>query len=82
MDDVIGDLRRKLVELCDGKISLEQFDPSASILEHGDVDSLTAARLLEFIEERYDVVVPETELAGQAHSLEGLAAYVDRERSS
>ena len=82
MDDVINDLRRKLIELSDGKFGSEEIDPAASILDYGYVDSLSAVRLLDFIEERYSVVVPETELVGRANSLEGLAAYVEQERSS
>lgn len=82
VDDVIEDLRRKLVELSDGRFSSEQIDPTASILDYGYADSLSAVRLLDFIEERYAVSVPETELVGRAHSLEGLAAHIERERSA
>ncbi len=62
MDDVVGDLRRKLVELSEGALGFEQIDPTASILDYGYVDSLSAARLLQFIEKRYGVLVPQTEL--------------------
>lgn len=74
--EVVEALRRKVVELSEGNVGEDEIDPAASLLDHGYVDSLSSVRLLGFIKERFGVDVPETELVGRAHSLEGLAEFV------
>jgi acyl carrier protein len=80
--EIVEELRRKLVELSEGRLDFEEIDPSVSILDYGYVDSLSSVRLLAFIEDRYGVEVPEVELVGRADSLERLAAAIERERAA
>jgi len=81
VEDVENELRQKLVELSEGALGSEQLDPSASMLDYGYIDSLSAARLLQFVEERFGVEVPQSQLVGEAHNLSGLVAYIERARS-
>jgi acyl carrier protein len=79
--EIVEALSRKVAELSEGRLAFEDVDATASVLDHGYIDSLSAVRLLGFIEERYGVDVPERELVGRAHSLAGLAEYIERARA-
>ena len=53
-----------------------------SLLDHGYLDSLSAASFLAGIENEYGVVVSEVDLLGPLQSLEQLARYVHDEAHS
>jgi len=77
--ELVHVLRRRVAEISDRGVAFDDIDPTVSILDYGYVDSVSSVRLLGFIEERYGVDVPETELVGRANSIEGLAEYIERE---
>ena len=75
-------LRKELAALSDGKLAGEEIDPGVSLLDHGYLDSLSAAVFLAGIEDEYGVVVSEVDLLGPLQSLEQLARYVNDEAHS
>ena len=75
-------LRNELAALSDGKLAGEEIDPAVSLLDHGYLDSLSAASFLAGIENEYGVVVSEVDLLGPRQSLEQLARYVHDEAHS
>jgi acyl carrier protein len=81
--DSVGDLckrlRGQLARLSDGKLDAEAIDPAASLLDHGYLDSLSAATFLAQIEDEYGVEVSEVDLVGRLQSLEALARHLHRE---
>ncbi len=72
-------LRIQLAALSDGSLSGEEIDPTVSLLDHGYLDSLSAAAFLAGIEDEYGVVVSEVDLLGPLQSLEQLARYLQDE---
>ena len=78
-DEVRERLRGQLATLSDGKLSAEAIDPAAGLLDHGYLDSLSAATFLAQIEEEYGIEITEVELVGRLASLEALARHLHRE---
>jgi acyl carrier protein len=72
-------LRVQLATLSDGKLSAEAIDPAAGLLDHGYLDSLSAATFLAQIEEEYGIEIREVDLVGRLASLEALARHLHRE---
>ena len=58
---------------------LEAIDPAASLIDHGYLDSLSAASFLAQIEEEYGIEITEVDLVGRLASLEALARHLHRE---
>jgi acyl carrier protein len=69
-----------LVELSEGKLSLDGIDPDRHLFDHGYVDSLSAVMLLAHIEESYGVPIEDVELVENLTSLNALAARIDAGR--
>ena len=78
-DEVRERLRGQLATLSDGKLSAEAIDPAAGLLDHGYLDSLSAATFLAQIEEEYGIEITEVDLVGRLASLEALARHLHRE---
>ncbi len=68
-----------LARLSEGRISRDQIDPAASLLDRGYLDSLSAAAFLALIEDEYGVSVSEVDLLGPLRSLDDLARHVQAE---
>ena len=80
--EVEWSLRRFFAERSGGALTPDAIDPSVHLFNSGYVDSMSSLALLDFIDERYGVTVPEVELVGPLCTLAGLAGYVaERSRS-
>ncbi len=51
------------------------------MLDAGYLDSMNSLSLLDFIEDRWGIVVPEVELVGRLATLEALVDYVNEKRA-
>ncbi len=80
--DVRERLRSRLATLSDGRLSVEAIDPAASLIDHGYLDSLSAATFLAQIEEEYGIEITEVDLVGRLASLEALAIHLHREATA
>ena len=74
--EVESSLRRFFAERSGGSLTPDEIDARVHLFDAGYVDSMNALTLLDFIEERYGVVVPEVELVGGLSTLSALAGYV------
>jgi acyl carrier protein len=81
LDEVEATLRRFLAERSDGSLTPHAIDRTLRLFDAGYMDSMTSLALLDFLEERYGVEVPEVELVGGLGTLASLAEYV-AERST
>jgi acyl carrier protein len=80
VEEIQEQLRRYLVEASEGELRDEAIDPTASLLDYGYIDSLSAVMFLAHIEERYGVRIEDVELVEQSQSLEALAARIHAQR--
>jgi acyl carrier protein len=80
-DQVESSLRRFFEERSRGAVSADSIDSSLHLYEAGYIDSMNALTLLDYIEERYGVVVPEVELVGRLSTLATLIDFVVARRS-
>jgi acyl carrier protein len=76
--EVEASLRRFFAERSGGALAPESVDPTRHLFDAGYVDSMNSLTLLDWIEERYGVVVPEVDLVGGLGTLASLAEYVAR----
>jgi acyl carrier protein len=74
--EIVEELRSRLVELADGKLSGAAIDSSRHLFDHGYVDSLSAVMLLAFVEERWGVEIEDTELLGECCTLDAIARRI------
>lgn len=79
--DVESSLRGFISERSGGAIRPDAIDRRAHLFNTGYVDSMSSLSLLDFIEERYAVTVPEIDLVGPLSTLDDLIAFVS-ERSN
>jgi acyl carrier protein len=63
----------------DGEVTADAVPTHARIYDDGVIDSIGAAAMLAFVEDRYDVEVDEVELVGRLATLAALAEHVCRE---
>ena len=75
-------LRGFFVDRSGGALAADAIEPTRHIFDAGYVDSMSSLTLLEFVEERYGVVVPEVELVGRLSNLVALAKYVAEHAAS
>jgi acyl carrier protein len=80
--EVESSLRGFFAERSGGALTADAIDPSVHLFNAGYVDSMSSLTLLDFIEERYGVTVPEVDLVGPLCTLSGLAAYVAEHSTS
>jgi acyl carrier protein len=64
------------VENSEAQLSACEVDARARLFDHGYVDSLSAASLLAFIDQRYHVEISEVDLVGRLSSLDALARHI------
>jgi acyl carrier protein len=81
LHEVESTLRRFFAERSDGSLAPDAIDRTRHLFDAGYLDSMSSLALLDFIEERYGVEVPEVELVGGLGTLASLAEYV-AERST
>ena len=74
--EVEASLRRFFAERSGGALTPDAIDPSVHLFNAGYVDSMSSLSLLDFIDERYGVTVPEVDLVGGLCTLSGLAEFV------
>jgi acyl carrier protein len=74
--EVEASLRRFFAERSGGALTPDAIDPSVHLFNSGYLDSMSSLTLLDFIDERYGVTVPEVDLVGGLCTLAGLADYV------
>jgi acyl carrier protein len=74
--EVEWSLRRFFAERSGGALTPDAIDPSVHLFNAGYVDSMSSLTLLDFIDERYGVTVPEVDLVGGLCTLSGLAEFV------
>jgi len=80
--DVEKTLRGFFVERSGGSLTPDAIDPTVHVFEAGYVDSMNSLTLLDFIEQRFGVTVPEVDLVGPLSTVAALADYVVRKRAS
>jgi acyl carrier protein len=73
---VESSLRRFFAERSDGELAPDAIDRTQYLFDAGYLDSMSSLTLLDFIEARYGVAVPEVELVGGLGTLASLAEYV------
>jgi acyl carrier protein len=74
--EIVQELRSRLVELAEGKLSADAIDPSRHLFDHGYVDSLSAVMLLAYIEERWGVEIEDTQLLAECSTLDAIARRI------
>ena len=80
-EEVDAALRRFFVERSRGGLDADSIDASLHMLDAGYLDSMNSLSLLDFIEDRWGIVVPEVELVGRLATLEALVDYVNEKRA-
>ena len=75
-DDILQAMVSYVVEISEGKLRDADIDRGVDIFDYGYVDSLTVVQLLDFIEERWGVNVPETQTVGRLNTLKALAEFI------
>ncbi len=75
-EEVESSLRRFFAERSGGELAPDAIDPTAHVFDAGYVDSMNSLTLLDFIEERYGVEVPEVDLVGGLSTVAALSEYV------
>lgn len=78
---ILAHLRETVLELADGRLTSDDIDPQAHMLDYGYIDSLSAVTLIATIGEHYAVEVAEVDIVGRLSSLSALAEYVASERA-
>jgi acyl carrier protein len=78
--DVLEALRAKIVELSGGQLTLENVDPAGALFDDGYIDSLSAAKLIAFIDQQYGVEITELDLVGELFNLGALARSIEERR--
>ncbi len=76
------ELRRFFAERSRGAISADEIDPTLHLFDAGYVDSMNSLTLLDFIEKRYGIAVPEVDLVGGLSTLGALCDYVASRESA
>jgi acyl carrier protein len=74
--EIVEELRARLVELAEGKLSHAAIDPARHLFDHGYVDSLSAVMLLAHIEERWGVEIEDTRLLDELSTLDAIARHI------
>ena len=74
-------LRAFFAERSRGGLRAEAIDPTLHLFDAGYVDSMNSLTLLDWIEQRYGVTVPEVDLVGNLATLRALAAYIAQQRT-
>ena len=74
--EVLADLKRCICENSPDSLIEAELDSVAHLYDAGYVTSITAADLLVYIKERYDLVIPPVDLAGRLDNLEALVAHI------
>jgi acyl carrier protein len=75
---IVEELRARLVELAEGKLTLAAIDPGRNMFDHGYVDSLSAVMLLAHIEERWGVEIEDSALLDELSTLDAIARHIAR----
>jgi acyl carrier protein len=75
-EQVIGELRRHVVERSQGQVTAAQIDPDADLWKHGLLDSLTYVEFLGHIESRFGVTLSDHDISVACRTLALLAARV------
>ena len=78
-DDLMTYLRNRIVALADGKLQLDEVDPTAHLFDSGYLDSLSAVTFMLELERDYGMRIDDVEMLSQWSSLE---AIVERLRTA
>lgn len=74
--EIEASLRRFFADRSGGELAPELIDPAVHLFDAGYVDSMSSLTLLDFIEQRYGVSLPEIDLVGGLSTLAALVEYV------
>lgn len=74
--EILEELRADIVALSEGKLSLDEVDPSGDVFDYGYLSSLTAVIFLTQIEERYGVEIEDLELVEVLTTLQAVAQRI------
>jgi acyl carrier protein len=75
-EQIAAELRQRLAELSDGKVSADAIDESGHLFDYGYVDSLSAVTFLAEIEDRWGVRIDDVELVERLNTVRAIASYV------
>jgi acyl carrier protein len=71
-------LRSDLAEISEGKLALDEIDPSGHLFDFGYVDSLSAVVLLARIEDRFGIRIEDLALIESLTSVNAIADRIER----
>jgi acyl carrier protein len=77
---LVDELRQMLAEVSEGKLTAQEIEPGGHLFDFGYVDSLSAVTFLAMIEERYDVVIEDTDFVERLHTVEAFAQHIEANR--
>jgi acyl carrier protein len=78
-------IREKVKTFVVHELSYEggEFDPAGDLIEQGLIDSLTLVRLAGYLEETFQIQVPDTELVpANFCTLAAIEAFVERQKQN
>lgn len=73
---ITAELREVVAELSKGKIAAATVDVTVPLLDFGYVDSLSLVVLIERIQVRWGVEIPEIDLVGRLSTLDALGGFI------
>jgi acyl carrier protein len=83
LDTTAATIRSFIVENFLFGDSSSPFPDTASLIENGIVDSTGVLELVAFIEERYGIIVADSEIIpANLDNIESLCAYIDRKTNT
>jgi acyl carrier protein len=80
VDELIAALTALLVEVSEGKLTVDEIHPSANLFDFGYVDSLSGVLFLARIEEQWGVHIEDFDLIERLSSIEAVAAHLRSQR--
>jgi len=80
LDALIDDMRKKVAELSDGKLTAAAIDPAGHLFDFGYVDSLTAVSFLAYVEDRWGVTIEDVDVVEKLTTIRAIAEHVQRSR--
>lgn len=76
VDSIVDELRQKVAELSEGKLTADGIDPAGHLFDYGYVDSLTAVVFMAYVEERWGVAIEDVELLEKLNTVRAIAERV------
>jgi acyl carrier protein len=76
VDALVDELRSKVAEMSEGKLTAQSIDPAGHLFDYGYVDSLSAVMFIAYIEERWGVAIEDVDLVEKLTNLRAIAERI------